>query len=29
MNAGKTMYFYHEWAMNTMLFHLDGLPKEV
>mgnify|MGYP000849061885 CR=1 FL=1 len=29
MNAGKTMISYHEWAMNTMLDHLNELPKEV
>ncbi|WP_426355450.1 DinB family protein [Exiguobacterium sp. R-39] len=29
MNAGKTMYSYHEWAMSTMLDHLNELPKEV
>lgn len=29
MNAGKTMYGYHEWAIQLMLGHLSGLPKDV
>jgi len=29
MNAGKTMYGYHEWAIQSMLGHLSGFPKDV
>ncbi|WP_215148764.1 DinB family protein [Exiguobacterium sp. s91] len=29
MNVGKTMYGYHEWAIQSMLGHLSGLPKDV
>ena len=29
MNAGKTMYAYHEWARRAMLYHLGKLPKKV
>ena len=29
MNAEKTMYAYHEWAMRAILDHLYKLPKEV
>lgn len=29
MNAGKTMYEYHNWAMQLMLDHLDALPENL
>ncbi|MER2124266.1 MAG: DinB family protein [Exiguobacterium indicum] len=27
MNAGKTMYGYHKWAMQLMLDHMGALPN--
>lgn len=29
MNAGKTMYEYHNWAMQLMLDHMDALPENL